>query len=313
MNTLFMIVALVIGFIFLVKGSDYFVEGSAGIARRLGIPQIVIGLTIVAMGTSTPEAAVSIEAAIAKDADLSIGNVVGSNILNILLILGISALICNLSIRKNTMKYEIPFMVLVSVMLLLMGVDGQVGIIDGVILLFAFGLYLKYLIACAMLAKKTQDKNEKKEKNLGILLAWIILGLAAVLLGSRLVVYGACELAEDIDVSERVVGLTIVALGTSLAELVTSVVAARKNNPDIAIGNIVGSNIFNILFILGVSSIIQPIRYGTDFMIDSGVMIFAGVLLFLCVTREQLLKKNAGIWMLICYGIYLAYLIIGVN
>lgn len=310
MSIVLSLLALIIGFLLLVKGSDFFVDGAAGIAGKFGIPQIVIGLTIVAMGTSAPEAAVSITAAFQGSADITIGNIVGSNILNILIILGIASAITSIAIQKNTIRIEIPFMIFVSIALFLMGLDGVITKIDGLILILLFIAYLAYLFISSKKAK--EDPPEQVEpRKIHILILFLLGGLIAVVIGSKLVVYGATKIAEVIGVSERFIGLTVVALGTSLPELFTSVTAARKGNADIAIGNIVGSNIFNILFVVGITSLITNVPYQAKFTIDSAVMIGAAVMLWLCVFKTKKLGRAAGICMLAAYAVYFAYLCIG--
>lgn len=297
---------LCLGFLLLVKGSDFFVDGSAGIATRFGIPQLVIGLTIVAMGTSAPEAAVSITAAFRGSADIAIGNIVGSNILNVFIILGIAAVIVSMKVEMSTIKYEIPYMIFCSVILLLMGLDGKVGMLEGVLLWGAFLLYLAYLFIHAK--KNKEDNTTAKTRKLWIELFLIAGGMGAIILGSKLAVDSATELARIFGVSERFIGLTIVALGTSLPELFTSVNAARKGNADIAIGNVVGSNIFNILFVIGTTGLVTPVPFAHKYILDSIVMIAAGIILLLCVFREKKLTRPGGVIFLVCYGLYFAYL-----
>lgn len=301
------ILLLAVGFFMLMKGADWFVEGSAGIAKKMGIPQLVIGLTIVAMGTSAPEAAVSINASIKGNAGIAIGNVVGSNILNILIILGISAILATMAIQKSTFRYEIPFMVFVTVVLIALGMTGEyVTRIEGVILWVLFIVYLLYLFR---LAKQGTTEEDAEKRPIWKLLIFMILGGVLVVWGSDVTVDSATEIAHMIGLSERFIGLTIVALGTSLPELVTSVVAARKGNADIAIGNIVGSNIFNILFVIGTASIIAPVMYQPVFLVDGIIAVAAGVLLWISVAKTKSLRKPWGIVFLLCYAAYLAYLL----
>ena len=302
MAILIQILLLALGFAMLIKGADWFVDGASGIATKFGIPQLVIGLTIVAMGTSAPEAAVSISAAIGGSADITIGNIVGSNILNIFIILGISAVITTLAVASSTIKYETPFMILVTVLLLVLGLDGTIGLIDGIILIIAFIAYLVYLFIMAKNNKEEQPEAKQMAIWKAILLT--IIGLALIILGSNVTVDAATAIAKAFGVSERFIGLTIVALGTSLPELFTSVSAARKHNADIAIGNIVGSNIFNILFVVGISSIIVPVPFASNFIFDTIVAIVAAVLLLVCCLKTKSLKRPAGILMLICYAAY---------
>lgn len=306
MNSIVQVLILAAGFALLVKGSDYFVDGSAGLAARFGIPQLVIGLTVVAMGTSAPEAAVSITAAFRDNADICIGNIVGSNILNVLIILGLASAIVPIRVAESTIRYEIPYMIGCSVLLVVLGYDGTVDWLDGVILLVVFAAYLAYLFVCAR--KNKCEEQPLHQMTLSGQLLYIVGGMAAIILGSKLAVYAATNIAMLAGVSERFIGLTIVALGTSLPELFTSVSAARKGNADIAIGNIVGSNIFNILFIVGLTSLIARVPYAPKFILDGVVMTCVGVLLLVCVIRKKQLTRVGGIIMLVCYAGYFAYL-----
>lgn len=304
---LIQILLLAIGFLMLVKGADWFVDGCSGIAGKLGIPQLVVGLTIVAMGTSTPEAAVSINASIKGNAGIAIGNIVGSNILNILIILGISAIIATMAIQKTTFCYEIPYMIFITIVLLVLGMTGgYVTRMEGVILWILFLAYLVYLF---FLSKKGAEESDTEERPVWKLMLFMITGGVLVVWGSDVTVDSATEIAHMIGLSERFIGLTIVALGTSLPELVTSVVAAKRGNADIAIGNIVGSNIFNILFVIGTTSIIAPVIYEADFLFDGVIAVFAGVLLWISVAKTKTLRKQWGIIMLLCYSGYLGYLL----
>lgn len=303
---------LVIGFVMLMKGADWFVDGSAWAADKLGIPQLVIGLTIVAMGTSAPEAAVSISAALHGSADITIGNVLGSNILNILIILGITSVICTIPVQKSTVRYEIPFVIIVSVLLTVLGaVDGYISLLDGVILWAFMILYLIYLFRMSKKGEtQTQipETGEEEQPVKMVLLA--IVGLVLIVWGSDVTVNAATNLAEIFKISPRIIGLTIVAFGTSLPELVTSVTAAVKGKADIAVGNIVGSNIFNILFVVGTTALITPVAYQSGFFIDSIVTIASAILLFVCVLRRKQLNRTGGVIMLLSYVAYFGYLII---
>lgn len=298
---------LVLGFAMLVKGADWFVDGTSGIARKLGIPQLVVGLTIVAMGTSAPEAAVSITAALKNNAGIAIGNVVGSNILNILIILGITAVLIPVAIQKSTLWIEIPYMLAVTIVLTLMGLDGRVSRIEGVLLWGMFLIYLAYLF---YLAKCGTDAKEAVEESAWKLVICAVVGGVTVVWGSDITVDAATALAQLIGMSERLIGLTIVALGTSLPELVTSVTAARKGNADIAIGNIVGSNIFNILFVIGTAALIIPVPFADNFIIDGIIAVAAGVLLWIAVFRKLQLRRPWGIAMLLGYGAYVISLLV---
>ncbi len=305
---MFHVLLLTVGFVFLVKGADWFVEGAAGIAKKLGIPQLVIGLTIVAMGTSMPEAAVSITSAIGGSAGISIGNVVGSNILNILIILGITAVLTNVRIQKTTFRYEIPYMIGITIVLMIFGMTGnKINFMEGILLWLLFLIFLGYLFVISKNGS-VQDEEEIKEVPLWKGILFIIIGGILVVKGSDFAVDGATEIARYFGMSERFIGLTIVAFGTSLPELVTSVTAARRGNADIAIGNIVGSNIFNILFVIGTTALICDVPFDQKFVTDTLVAIFSGVLLWVGTIRYKELRKKCGIVMLVCYAAYFIYL-----
>ncbi|MBQ7986210.1 MAG: calcium/sodium antiporter [Clostridia bacterium] len=305
MEILLQVLLLLVGFALLVKGADWFVDGASGIATKLKIPQLVIGLTIVAMGTSAPEAAVSITAALKGSAEITIGNIVGSNILNILIILGLSALVTPLAVAKSTIKIDIPVVIAITAILLWMGYDGTVTLLEGILLLLIFVTYIGYLMYVAF---KERKENDEEVKELSMLKAclWTVVGLIFIVFGSDVTVDAATSLAKIFGLSERFIGLTIVALGTSLPELFTSVMAARKGNADIAIGNIVGSNIFNILLVVGLSASIIPVPFAQGFMFDTLVAILAAVMLLLCVLKDRKLKSWAGVLMLLSYAGYFA-------
>ena len=300
MKIFLLLFLLSVGFVMLVKGADWFVSGASSLAQRFGISQLVIGMTIVAIGTSAPEAAVSIAAALKGSADITIGNIVGSNILNVLIILGISAVITPLAVSKSTLRYEVPFMIMVTLLLLAQGRDGEIQFMDGFVLLVFFLLYLFYLYC---IAKKGSEPGEVPVKSQGMKssIFAVTAGLVLILLGSNLSVDAASAIARMLGMSERFIGLTIVALGTSLPELFTSVSAARKGNADIAIGNIVGSNIFNILFVVGLSAWIIPVPLSSGFLADTLTAAAAGILLLICSAGGQKLGRGSGILMLLFY------------
>ena len=304
------ILLVVVGFVLLIKGADFFVDGASSLAKKLGIPALIIGLTIVAMGTSAPEAAVSISAAFKGSTGIAIGNILGSNILNVLIILGVTSCISSLKVGKTTVKYEIPFVVLITVILAVMGLStGVLTKISGVILWALFIAYLAYLFYQSK-HMDSEDDDEIKDLPIFKIIVFIIGGMAAIILGSDLTVDGATAIAEAFGVSDRIIGLTIVALGTSLPELITSVTAAKKNQADIAIGNIVGSNIFNILFVLGTTSLIHDVTYASAFLLDSIIAIASAVLLYLCVRKKEALNRKDGIIMVAMYSVYLVYMLI---
>ncbi len=312
MNLFLAVLVLVAGFVLLVKGADFFVDGAVGIASRFGIPQLVIGLTIAAMGTSMPEAAVSITSALKGSAGITVGNVVGSNIMNILVILGVTAIIAPIAVQKSTRNFEIPGMIAITVLFLVLGyTGGEIVRYEGIILWVVFIGYLVYLFWIAKHNKDEESDDEHERKwSLPVQLIAIVGGIAAIVFGSDLAVDGATAIAKAFGMSDRVIGLTIVAFGTSLPELVTSVTAAKRGKADLAIGNIVGSNIFNILFVAGTTALITPVVFASKFIIDSVIAIAAAVLLLVCVCNKDMkLKRPAGIIMLVCYAGYLAYLL----
>ncbi len=309
MDMLLQIVLLVVGFVMLIKGSDWFVEGSSGIATRFGIPQLVIGLTLVAMGTSAPEAAVSIAASLGGSADLSIGNVVGSNIMNVLVILGLTAVITPIAVAKSTVHYEIPFLIAITGLFLFFGYTGEsISFVEGIVLWIAFIVYLAYLF---LMAKKNKEDNSEVQvqKPIWLQILFTLIGLALIVFGSDVTVDAASKIATMLGISERFIGLTIVAFGTSLPELFTSVTAAMKGKCDIAIGNIVGSCIFNFLFVIGTSALIIDIPFQTGFLIDTIIAGGACVLLFLFVLKRKKLNRIGGAAMLVGYAGYFVYLL----
>ena len=322
MEIVLQIFLLALGFTMLIKGADFFVDGSSGIASRFGIPQLVVGLTIVAMGTSAPEAAVSISAALKGNAGITIGNVAGSNILNILIILGLTAFLTKkvVPVASSTIKYEMPFMIVITLILLWMGYAGnEISRLEGAGLWVVFLSYLFYLLK---MAKKGDDKNQKddkgetlerggdkKEKSMAMLLLFTVAGLALIVTGSSVTVDAATAIARIIGLSERFIGLTIVALGTSLPELFTSVSAARKGSADIAIGNIVGSNIFNILFVVGTSALIIPVVFESKFIVDFIVAVAACVLLWIfSFSGKSLNRVEGGVLLLGYLGYFICLL-----
>lgn len=307
MSLVFQFLLLVLGFALLVKGADFFVDGAASIAKKFGIPDLVIGLTIVAMGTSAPEAAVSIAGAFKGSADISIGNVVGSNLINVLVILGLAAVIIPIAVSVSTVKYEIPFLIAISVLFPILGMDGTMSRIDGIILWICFIAYLIYLFK---MAKNGKEEEESTAKDISIPMALLLTvgGAVMIVFGSDFAVDSASTIARTFGMSERFIGLTIVALGTSLPELFTSVTAARKGNADIAIGNIVGSNIFNYLFVIGTSALIIPINFASNFIVDAIIALAAVVFLWFCVFKDKELARIGGSAMLLGYAAYFVYI-----
>lgn len=309
---LIQVVLLVVGFVMLIKGADWFVDGAASLAGKFGIPQLVIGLTIVAMGTSAPEAAVSISAALQDNAGITIGNVVGSNIMNVLVILGLASVIIPIAVKKSTVKYEIPFTILVTVVLAVLGLmDNKISRFEGVILWVLFIAYLAYLFLMTKKGEAEVEENESKLDKVWKMIVFILIGGGLIVWGSDVTVDAATKIAQYFKMSDQLIGLTIVALGTSLPELITSVTAAKKGNADIAIGNIVGSNIFNILFVVGTTALITPVVYAQSFLVDSIVAVATMVLLWLLVlNKDRKLKRWGGAILLVGYVAYFAYLML---
>ncbi|MBC7190558.1 calcium/sodium antiporter [Candidatus Aerophobetes bacterium] len=311
-----------LGFLFLLKGADFLVEGASSLARKLKMPELVIGLTIVAFGTSTPELIVNIFAQLKGTSSIAIGNILGSNIANILLILGISSIICPLVITKDTVWKEIPLTLLAAILLGILANDklidkenfSSLTKIDGIVLLLFFLIFIYYAFEAVKRGKRQNEKRELPAKGMGVIktFLFIVLGIVGLNLGGKWVVEGAVKIAQVLGKSQSLVGLTIVALGTSLPELFTSVVAAFKKNTDIAVGNVVGSNIFNIFFILGVSAVIAPLPFETSNNLDIGVTILASLLLFICMltgSKKHFLQRWEGVLFVIIYVSYVIFLI----
>ena len=302
------IIFLICGFLLLAKGADVLVDGASAIARKLNIPEIVIGLTIVACGTSAPEAAVSISSLLQNAAGVGVGNILGSNVVNILLILGICALITNLHVQKNTVFYEIPFVVFVSVLLMFIGWQYEAIYRGGALILF--GLFMLFLFYLFIISKQQHENREVKNMSSIKMVSFVLFGIVALVFGAKLTVDSAVNIARALNISERVIGLTIIAFGTSLPELVTCVVAAIKKHSDMVIGNIIGSNIFNILFVLGITGLITPIPFEHAFLIDATWGIVAAVLLWVFFANDRKLSRKEGFLLLSLYIFYVFLLLI---
>ncbi len=305
------LILLVVGFVFLIKGADFFVEGASAVAKKLHVPALVIGMTIVAMGTSLPELSVSVTASLAGSNQLAIGNVIGSNIFNLMVVLGSCALFSALEVSDDTIKKDFPFSIICTLALMVMGIIGKsVGHMDGFILLVMFIVFLISMLKQAQKSRSNADETEETVSlPIWLCIVYIVGGAAAIKFGGDWVVSSCTTLALKIGMSETLVGLTIVALGTSLPELVTSIVAARKNELDMAIGNVVGSNIFNILLILGVAGAISPMTYLSVNAIDSLILVVFSAIVFLMCFKKKNLNKVNGVIMLLLYVAYLAYII----
>ncbi len=311
------LVLLVIGFVFLVKGADFFVEGSSSVAKRFHVPSLIIGLTIVAMGTSLPETAVSVTASVVNNNALAISNAIGSNIFNLMVVIGFCAVLTPVAVDKQTLKRDFPFSVLCAVILLALGFIGmELGHVDGIVLLVLFAIYIVVLVRVALKHKNSAESEiEEETEEIKLLsvprsLVYIVLGGAAIAIGGDMVVDTASRIAIDFGMSQTLVGLTIVSIGTSLPELVTSIVAARKNEVDMALGNAIGSNVFNFLMVLGIASAISPIAFITENIIDIVVLIVFSIIVWIMAWTKSELKRGEGLLMLVMYAAYAVYIII---
>jgi len=310
------IVFIAIGFAMLMLGAQWLVDGSSAIARKYHIPEIIIGLTIVSIGTSMPELMVSLTSALEGHSDISIGNVIGSNLCNLLLILGLTSLIAPLKFQKNTKKYEIPIMVDATILVfILANVGKSISRFDGLIISIVFIMFILYTIFSAKKSMNNdikQDTKKDKKQNAFMAILKIVLGIVLLKIGGDVSVDNAIIVARELGVTEKVIGLTIIAIGTSLPELITSVVAAHKGDIDIAIGNIVGSNIFNVLLILGVSSMISPITYSLSYNFEFIYVIIASILLYMFAAtgKKYTMTKLNGLIYLLMYGAYMMLLLL---
>ena len=319
------ILLLAVGFAFLVKGADFFVEGSSSIAKKLKVPPIIIGLTILAMGTSLPETAVSVTASLVQNNELAVSNVVGSNIFNLMFVIGVCSILTPIMVQKATVVRDIPLSLGCALFLLVLGISGlgdktgmTLGHADGVIFLIVFAGYIFTMVRSAMKARAAGQKVEiegveecdnMKELSYGKSILFLIVGAAAIAFGGDLTVDTASRIAIELGMSQTLVGLTIVSIGTSLPELVTSVVAARKNEVDMAVGNAVGSNIFNILMVLGISSAISPVALIRENIIDIVLLMVFSVMVWIFAGTRKKIERKEGIIMVVVYLVYCAYII----
>ena len=319
------ILLLAVGFAFLVKGADFFVEGSSSIAKKLKVPPIIIGLTIVAMGPSLPETAVSVTASLVQNNELAVSNVVGSNIFNLMFVIGVCSILTPIMVQKATVVRDIPLSLGCALFLLVLGISGlgdkagmTLGHADGVIFLIVFAGYIFTMVRSAMKARAAGQKVEiegveecdnMKELSYGKSILFLIVGAAAIAFGGDLTVDTASRIAIELGMSQTLVGLTIVSIGTSLPELVTSVVAARKNEVDMAVGNAVGSNIFNILMVLGISSAISPVALIRENIIDIVLLMVFSVMVWIFAGTRKKIERKEGIIMVVVYLVYCAYII----
>lgn len=309
-ETIWSLVILVIGFVLLIKGADFFVEGSSSVAKRLRVPSIIIGLTIVAMGTSLPECAVSVTASLADQNALAVSNVVGSNIFNLMVVCGFCALFSPLAVQKDTLKKEFPFSIFCALLMLGLGYIGMsLGRGDGVIFLVIFVGFLVWMVKSALNARSNAEEEEIELLPVWRCILYIVGGAVAIKFGGDFVVDGASVIASKLGMSQNLIGLTVVALGTSLPELVTSIVAARKNEVDMALGNVIGSNVFNILFVLGIAASISPIAFIMENVIDIILLVAMSALVWIFAWTKQKIGRTEGIVMLLIYAGYLVYII----
>ena len=320
MNTFFQsvpvaVVLLIIGFAFLVKGADAFVEGSSSIAKHFHVPSLIIGMTIVAMGTSLPETAVSVTASIAGSNALAVSNAVGSNIFNLMVVIGVCAVLTPVAVQKSSLKIDIPFSIVCALLLLVLGHDRMMLTrVNGLILIVLFAFFILYMIRSAQHSMNTEDSEfaaeaaDMKVMSVPKSLIFIVIGIAGITLGSDWVVDGAKTIASAFGISENLIGLTIVAFGTSLPELMTSIVAARKNEVDMALGNAVGSNIFNILMVLGIASALSPIAFIQENIIDIIILVGFSFIVWLMAWTKHRLDKIEGLAMILLYAGYVVYI-----
>lgn len=300
-------ILLLVGFVLLIKGADFFVDGASSIAGKLKVPSLIIGLTVVSIGTSLPEAAVSISASLSGSNSISLGNVIGSNVFNLLMVVGVSSMILPIITDKDILKRDMPFNIGITIALLVMLLDGDLSRLDAAILLVVLAAYMVILIRSALKNRLEGDNPKVYSWLKSILLS--VVGAAAIIGGGNLVVESAKTIALNLGMGETLVGLTIVAIGTSLPELVTSVVAARKGDSGIAMGNVVGSCIFNILFILGMAGVISPMTADATFFIDTGILIAISAIMLLFAFTKKKTDRIEGTICVLMYAAYTAYII----
>lgn len=300
-------ILLLVGFVLLIKGADFFVDGASSIAGKLKVPSLIIGLTVVSIGTSLPEAAVSISASLSGSNSISLGNVIGSNVFNLLMVVGVSSMILPIITDKDILKRDMPFNIGITIALLVMLLDGDLSRLDAAILLIVLAAYMVFLIRSALKNRLEGDNPKVYSWLKSIILS--VVGAAAIIGGGNLVVESAKTIALNLGMGETLVGLTIVAIGTSLPELVTSVVAARKGDSGIAMGNVVGSCIFNILFILGMAGVISPMTADASFFIDTAILIAISLLMLLFAFTKNKTDRVEGAICVLIYIAYTAYII----
>ena len=303
------ILFIIVGIAAVLWGADRLTDGSVAVAQRMNIPQIVIGLTVVAMGTSMPEFFVSLTSALKGTADLAVGNIVGSNVFNTLVIVGVTAMVAPMNISRHTVERDLPFSMLAAAMLLIFGLDNMVGRWESAILFMMFLLFMAYTLRTAAKGTNEAEQAPTKAMNPWMATLWIVIGLVCLVVGSNIFVSGATELARMWGVSEAVIGLTIVAGGTSLPELATSIVAAKKGQSAIAIGNVIGSNVFNVFMILGATGLIKPMQTQGITLVDLSLLLISAVLLWLfSFTRYKVERWEGGVLVLV-FAAYLSWLL----
>ncbi|MCI8309760.1 MAG: calcium/sodium antiporter [Clostridia bacterium] len=313
-----MIILIILGFVFLIKGADFLVNGASGIARKFGIPEMIVGLTIVSIGTSMPELFVSVTSSLKGFSDVSIGNVIGSNLCNLLLILGITTCIRSIKFQKNTKFIDIPFLIVITFLFFILAQDGKISTVDAIILIVLFIIFILYTIISAKKQKENDDEYTLemilKDKSISIIkcLFQIVIGIVALKFGGDFVVENSTKIAKIIGISDKLISVTIIAIGTSLPELVTSVFAAIKGNTDMAIGNIIGSNIFNLLLIIGVSATINEITFNLSYNLDLIILFFSTVILFIIpyMGKKEYMTKWGGLTYLCMYTAYMVHLVV---
>ena len=307
----FAFILLVVGFVLLIKGADFFVEGSSGIAKKLRVPSIIIGLTVVAMGTSLPEAAVSVSAGLAGSNELAISNVLGSNIFNLMVVVGFCAVMAPVVVDKDMIKRDIPISIGAALLLLLLGLWGMtLGRVDAILLLVLFVAFIVFLVFAALKNRTAaaEEEDEIKARPIWLCLIFIVGGAAAIIFGGDWVVDSATKIALTFGMSETLVGLTIVSVGTSLPEFVTSIVAARKKEVELSLGNAIGSNIFNILLILGLAGTISPLSFLTENIIDVVILIAFSAFVWFSAWKKKKLDRLEGILMILFYVAFVVYI-----
>lgn len=300
-------ILLIVGFVLLIKGADLFVDGASSVAAKLKVPSLIIGLTVVSIGTSLPEAAVSVSASLSGNNSISLGNVIGSNIFNLLMVVGVSSAILPIVTDRDMLKRDMPINIGITVLLGILLFDGNLSRLEALLLLLLLAAYMFLLIRSAL--KNRVEAEETKVLSWAKSIVFIVLGVAAIIGGGQLVVNSAKTIALALGMSETLVGLTVVAIGTSLPELVTSIVAARKGDSGIAMGNVIGSNLFNILFILGMAGVIKPLTADASFFIDTGILLGISALMLLFAFTKRKISRVEGITCVLIYVAYTAYII----